>query len=56
MSVYLCSSYINQTADLRAALLVHEAMHSAGQREAPGYPGYPTSAELAAVVREKCQV
>jgi len=54
--VYLCSSFVNQTASMQAALVIHEAMHSAGQKESPQYPGYPTSTELTNLVRSKCNL
>jgi len=56
LTVYLCSSFVNQTASMQAALVIHEAMHSAGQKESPQYPGYPTSTELTNLVRSKCNL
>jgi|GEM_PF-6250512 len=56
LNAYLCNSFINQVADMRAALVIHEAMHSAGQRESPQYPGYPTSVQLTNLVRTTCNL
>jgi YD repeat-containing protein len=55
-NVYLCNSFLNQSPDMQAALVIHEAMHSAGQKESPQYPGYPTSQELTNMVRAACNL
>jgi len=52
--VYVCQAFESQSSDLRAALVIHEAMHSAGQKESPQYPGYPTSSQLTTMVRQAC--
>ena len=54
--VYLCGSFADLPSDRRASTVIHEALHSAGKKESPAWPGHPTSAEIEAEVQDKCDL
>ncbi len=55
-NVKLCRSFGYLSPSTAAALLLHEALHSSGLRESPGYPGAMTAAEITGAVREGCNL
>jgi len=53
--VYLCGSqFTNQSVDEAAVIVIHEALHDAGLTENPPDTTAKTSAEISAMVRQKC--
>ncbi|HMB52391.1 MAG TPA: hypothetical protein VKU40_03685, partial [Thermoanaerobaculia bacterium] len=56
LRVYMCSSFVNISANERAATVIHEALHSAGKLESPPYDGQMTSAQIQQLVKDKCQL
>lgn len=58
--VFVCSRFENQPRDFAAALVIHEVLHVAGQREEsdPGEEPLPppTPAEITDAVREACDL
>lgn len=53
--VYLCGSqFTNQSPDEAAVIVIHEALHDAGLNENPPDTTAMTSAQISAMVRQKC--
>jgi hypothetical protein len=54
--IKLCHNFGLLQPSTAAVLLLHEALHSSGLRERPGYPGAPSAPEISAVVRGACRL
>jgi hypothetical protein len=52
--VVICSHFHTLDRRTKAAVLIHEALHTAGLREAPVDPDAMTAAEIEAMVEEAC--
>jgi hypothetical protein len=55
-AVVLCRSFGGLSAEEAAILLIHEALHFAGQSEYPIDPGAPDSIEITRMVMEGCRL
>jgi len=56
MQIKLCRSFSDLQASSAAVLLLHEALHSSGLRESPGYPNALTAREINVVVSQGCSL
>ena len=54
--VALCPSFARLTAAQAALILIHEALHSAGQTEYPSDPAAPDSRAITRMVMEGCRL
>lgn len=55
LTVYLCDRFISMTHREQTALVIHEALHSAGMLEQnQAHPDEPSSAEIQRMVDEAC--
>jgi hypothetical protein len=54
--IKLCRSFGELQASSAAALLLHEALHSSGVRESPGYPNALTAREINVAVSQGCSL
>ncbi|OFV80925.1 MAG: hypothetical protein A2Y78_13625 [Acidobacteria bacterium RBG_13_68_16] len=54
--IKLCRSFGELQASSAAVLLLHEALHSSGLRESPGYPNALTAREINVVVSQGCSL
>jgi YD repeat-containing protein len=52
--VAVCSPFNNVTDGMAGVALIHEMMHTLGYGESPGYPGFPTSAQINQQVAAAC--
>lgn len=52
--ISICDNFVRLSLERGALLLIHEALHSAGLRESPGYPDAMTSLEINAMVARSC--
>ncbi len=55
-TVKLCHNFAYLRPSGAAVLLLHEALHSSGLRESPGYANAPTANEISSAVREGCKL
>lgn len=55
-NVHLCRRFENLTMNEAAMTLIHESLHVAGMPEYPPVPGAMTSAQINALVRQKCRL
>lgn len=54
--IRLCSRLTNLATEGVAAILIHEALHTAGLGEWPDDPAAPTSAAITRAVLRACQL
>ena len=54
--VRVCGGVPNLRSIDNAMLLLHESLHTAGQLEAPGTPGAPSSPDISGFVRVRCNL
>jgi hypothetical protein len=54
--VYLCKGFITASSSGAATLLIHEALHDAGQMENPPDPNALTSDQINALVQMNCDL
>jgi len=54
--IKLCRSFGELQVSNAAALLLHEALHSSGLRESPGYPNALTAREINVAVSQGCKL
>ena len=54
--VFICKQLQYLPPSVAASTLIHEALHVAGLKESPQYPGKPTSAQIQAKVKQECNL
>lgn len=54
--IKLCRNFTELQASSATVLLLHEALHSSGLRESPGYPNALTTREINVVVSQGCSL
>jgi uncharacterized NAD(P)/FAD-binding protein YdhS len=53
--VVVCRSFARLSAQQAAGILIHEALHNAGQTEYPAFPNAPDALEITEMVMEDCR-